>query len=102
MIPDDIKALCLEAGAREDCPHWLRSAIAAYFATGDCTELMFGSSSIHPFVEDARKSPWYWFSDALFCWAVPRISSRLPDPQRREERARKLLPPIPSLHEPPA
>ena len=69
-IPDDIKALCLKAGAREDCPHWQRAAIAAYLATGDWGELMFGSQSIAPFSEEAWLSPWFGFSDALFDWVV--------------------------------
>lgn len=97
-IPDDIEALCLEAGAREDCPPWQRAAIAAYLATGDRRELMYGSQSINPFIEEARRSPWYGFSDALFYWAM-RSDLRGSDVERRAVAARSLLPPLPS-HDP--
>lgn len=97
-IPDDIKALCLKAGAREDCPHWQRAAMAAYLATGNWSELMFGSQSIAPFIEDARRSPWHGFSDALFNWAVHSdLGSR--DAARRAVVAHKFLRAIP-FHDP--
>lgn len=92
-IPDDIKALCLKAGAREDCPPWQRAAIAAYLATGDWRELMFESPSIHPFLKEVRESPWYGFSDALFNWAV-HSDIRAHDVPRRAVAARNALPPL--------
>lgn len=94
-IPDDIKALCLEAGAREDCPHRQRAAITAYLATGDYAELMYESTSIAPYIEDARTSPWFDFSHALFCWAVD-VAYNTASIQESARSARKRLPPIPS------
>lgn len=97
-IPDDIKALCLEAGAREDCPPWQRAAMAAYLSTGEHGELMYESISINPYMAEARVSPWCDFSHWLFCWAID-VAYGNTSAHESAISARNLLPPLPS-HDP--